>query len=110
MVFNETDHPDYSALLADKRGQEARVSAIQQQLGDEKLSDEEKKTLREDLSSTHTKIEEIEGKLKEIYSSFGEEHKIISQLIDLGLLSSGLLKGKALDSFVTRSMELLSRK
>ena len=27
-----------------------------------------------------------------------------------GLLSSGLLKGKALDSFVTRSMELLSRK
>lgn len=110
LVFNETDHPDYSALLADKRGQEARVSAIQQQLGDEKLSDEEKKTLREDLSSTHTKIEEIEGKLKEVYSSFGEEHKIISQLIDLGLLSSGLLKGKALDSFVTRSMELLSRK
>ncbi|MBR8758933.1 Chaperone protein HtpG [Porphyromonas levii] len=110
VVFNETESEDYKALQADHRGQEARVAAIHQQLDDDKLSDEEKKTLRDDLSATNDKISEIDEKLSEVYKTFGNNHKVISQLIDLGLLSSGLLKGEALDSFITRSMDFLSEK
>lgn len=110
VVFNETESEDYKALQADLRGQEARVAAIHQQLDDDKLSDEEKKTLRDDLSATNDKISEIDEKLSEVYKAFGNNHKVISQLIDLGLLSSGLLKGEALDSFITRSMDFLSEK
>ncbi|MDO5017660.1 MAG: molecular chaperone HtpG [Porphyromonas sp.] len=110
VVFNETKNEEYTSLNADKRGQEARVSAIQQQLGDDKLSDDEKETLRKDMTETNEKISEIDDKLAEVYRAFGEKHRIISQLIDLGLLSSGLLKGASLDRFVTRSMEILSDK
>lgn len=110
VVFNETESEEYKALQADYRGQEARASVIRQQLNDDKLSDEEKKTLRDDLNATNSKIDEIDQKLSEIYKNFGTNHKVISQLIDLGLLSSGLLKGEALDSFITRSMDFLSEK
>lgn len=110
VVFNETESEEYKALQADYRGQEARASVIRQQLDDNKLSDEEKKTLRDDLNATNGKIDEIDQKLSEIYKNFGTNHKVISQLIDLGLLSSGLLKGEALDSFITRSMDFLSEK
>lgn len=110
VVFNETESEEYKALQADYRGQEARASVIRQQLDDDKLSDEEKKTLRDDLNATNGKIDEIDQKLSEIYKNFGTNHKVISQLIDLGLLSSGLLKGEALDSFITRSMDFLSEK
>lgn len=110
VVFNETESEEYKALQADYRGQEARASVIRQQLDDDKLSDEEKKTLRDDLNATNGKIDEIDQKLSEIYKNFGANHKVISQLIDLGLLSSGLLKGEALDSFITRSMDFLSEK
>lgn len=109
VVFNNTPNEEYKELTADKHGQEARVSALQQQLGDDKLDDAAKETLRKDLAETNGKIDEIETQLEEIYKSFGDDHKVISQLIDLGLLSSGLLKGEALDSFINRSMEFLTK-
>lgn len=109
-AFDQTDKSEYQALTADKKGQEARISVIQQQLSDDKLSDEEKKTYRDDLSETRAKVDEIEEKLTKIYQDFGDNHQVISQLIDLGLLSSGLLKGASLDAFITRSMELLTDK
>lgn len=109
-AFDQADKSEYQALTADKKGQEARISVIQQQLSDDKLSDEEKKTYRDDLSETRAKVDEIEEKLTKIYQDFGDNHQVISQLIDLGLLSSGLLKGASLDAFITRSMELLTDK
>lgn len=108
VVFNNTPNNEYDDLTADKRGQEARVSALQQQLSDDKIDDATKETLRNDLAETNEKISEIDTQLEGIYKSFGDNHKVISQLIDLGLLSSGLLKGEALDNFINRSMEFLS--
>lgn len=109
VVFSEGDNKEYDTLISDKKGQEARISAIQQQLDKDTLSDDEKKTLREDLSETNQKISEIDKQIDTIFKDFGSEHKVISQLIDLGLLASGQLKGKALDSFITRSMDFLGK-
>lgn len=110
VAFNETVDEDYKSLMADKRGQEARVSVLQQQLEDKDIDDAQKETLRNDMSETNKSISEIDDKLDALYRKFGEEHDIISQLIDLGLLSSGLLKGKALDDFVSRTLSLLKKK
>lgn len=110
VAFNETADGEYKELTADKRGHEARVSVLQQQLEAKDIDDAQKETLRNDMAETNKSISEIDEKLDAIYRKFGEEHKIISQLIDLGLLSSGLLKGKALDDFVNRSLELIKGK
>ena len=42
--------------------------------------------------------------------SWGKSHKIVHQLIDLALLSNNMLKGEALNSFLKRSLEMISRK
>lgn len=109
VAFNETAADDYQSLVADKKGQEAKVSMLQQQLGGKDIDDALKETLRKDMAEANSAISEIEEKLDAIYKAFGEKHKIISQLIDLGLLSSGLLKGAALDDFINRSLALLKK-
>jgi molecular chaperone HtpG len=53
------------------------------------------------------KIKEFQDKQQEILTSFGKENKIVSQLIDIALLSNNMLKGEDLNRFVKRSIELL---
>lgn len=50
-------------------------------------------------------IGDIDGKEKDAVSKYATENKNIRQLIDLALLSNGMLKGEALNSFVKRNME-----
>lgn len=52
-------------------------------------------------------LAEVEGKNKEEVASFAAEQPIIRQLIDLALLSNGMLKGEGLANFVKRSIELI---
>jgi molecular chaperone HtpG len=48
---------------------------------------------------------DIDGKDKEAIGSYVAESTNIRQLIDLALLSNGMLKGEALNNFVKRNME-----
>lgn len=105
--FRESESSEFKSLIADRRGYEARRDAISQQLMDKELDDAQKETLQKDDSDTREKIAALTSEINAVYKGFGEEHKIISQLIDLGLLSSGLLKGEALEAFLSRSVELL---
>ena len=50
---------------------------------------------------------DIDNKDKEAESVYANENKNIRQLIDLALLSNGMLKGEALTNFVKRSIELI---
>lgn len=111
VVFqNESDQETYKSLQADLKGFEARMGMIHQQMEKkDELDDAAKETLENDQKETEEKIDELNNKIDGIYDEFGKKHQVISQLIDLGLLSSGLLKGKQLDDFVTRSMSLLSK-
>ena len=59
------------------------------------------------MSNTQKALEEQRGKKKTIYSEYAKGNDIIHQLIDLALLQNGMLKGKALDDFVRRSIELI---
>lgn len=52
-------------------------------------------------------ISEIDGKDSEKVRDYADKNTIVRQLIDLALLSNGMLKGEALDNFIKRSTDLI---
>lgn len=52
-------------------------------------------------------ISETDGKDKEDVAKYAAENQNIRQLIDLSLLSNGMLKGEALNNFIRRSTDLI---
>lgn len=50
-------------------------------------------------------IADVDGKDKEAVTSYAGSNANIRQLIDLALLSNGMLKGEALNNFIKRNME-----
>ncbi len=62
---------------------------------------------KDKLEDVNKKIEDLKGNKNEFISKYGKENKLVSQLIDLALISNNMLKGKALDKFVKRSLEIM---
>ena len=61
---------------------------------------------REELSKKIVTLrDERDTRLREI----GGENKLVKQIIDLALLSNGLLKGKNLTEFIQRSISLIEK-
>ncbi len=59
------------------------------------------------LSDVEKSINDLQDKKNAILSSFAKNEKLVSQLIDLALLSNGMLKGESLTNFIKRSVELM---
>lgn len=72
-----------------------------------KKDDEVPQAINDELAEVNKKIQEITDKKNNILSEFGQSNKLISQLIDLAMLSNNMLKGEALTKFVKRSIELI---
>ncbi len=53
--------------------------------------------------------DDLRKKLDGIYKSFAESNETISQLVDLALLSAGLLSGSNLSRFVARSFSIIEK-
>nr|WP_321410673.1 molecular chaperone HtpG [uncultured Carboxylicivirga sp.] len=62
---------------------------------------------KDELEDLTKKITELNKKKEEELSGFASKNKVVSQLIDLALLSNNMLKGEALTKFVKRSIELI---
>lgn len=62
---------------------------------------------KEELEDVNKKINEQNNKKENILKEFASGNKLVSQLIDLALLSNNMLKGEALTKFVKRSIELI---
>ena len=72
---------------------------------EEELSSEEKST-REELSKKIVTLrDERNQRLREI----GGENRLVKQIIDLALLTNGMLKGKSLTDFIQRSISLIGK-
>jgi len=52
-------------------------------------------------------ISDIDGKDTEAIDKYAAENPVVRQLIDLALLSNGMLKGEALNNFINRSIGLI---
>ena len=62
---------------------------------------------KDDLKKLHDDLDKTVSERKEILTGFGNETKLVKQLIDLALLANNMLKGEELSQFVRRSVELL---
>lgn len=50
-------------------------------------------------------VADVEGKEKEEIDAYAKDNSKVRQLIDLALLSNGMLKGEALNNFIKRNMD-----
>lgn len=62
---------------------------------------------KDDLERLKHELADLESARKEILVKYGEENRVVKQLIDLAMLSNNMLKGEELNTFVKRSVELL---
>ena len=93
-------------ILADMKGWKARQSDLretQNSKKEEEITEGEK----EDMTNTNKKIAELRVECNKIIAEYAAGNKKVSQLIDLALLSNGLLKGEALSNFIKRSVDLI---
>ena len=87
----------------------AEESRFEEMTKDKKEEDfsQEEKDMREELSKKVVTLrDERNQRLKEI----GKENALVRQIIDLALLSNGMLKGKNLSDFIQRSISLIGAK
>ena len=66
----------------------------------------EEKSMREELSK---KVVTLCDERNQRLTAIGAENKLVKQIIDLALLSNGLLKGKNLTEFIQRSISLIGK-
>jgi heat shock protein htpG len=67
------------------------------------LTQEEK----DDLQNTEKAVDEQKNKQTEVIEAYAKGNNVVHQLIDLALLQNGMLKGKALDEFLKRSVDMI---
>ena len=86
--------------------EENRFEEITKGKKEEELTAEEKEMQTELSKKVVTLRDERNLRLKEI----GKENALVRQIIDLALLSNGMLKGKNLSDFIQRSISLIGTK
>lgn len=93
-------------IEAELKGLHARHAALEQ-AQQKKKSDEITQEDRDNLSQCNKDIAAEEEKKTQVLSDYGAGQAVVHQLIDIALLQNGLLKGRALDQFLKRSVELI---
>ena len=93
-------------ILSELKGQQARLDALHQSQ-DKKKSEELTQEEKDDLQNTEKAVNEQKSKKTEVLDNYAKGNNVIHQLIDLALLQNGMLKGKALDEFLKRSVEMI---
>ncbi len=103
---NAATEEELKPILAEIRGQEARLAVLRQER-DKKKPEEVTQAEKDDINNTEKAINEQKDKKKQVIGDHSKDNAIVHQLIDLALLQNGMLKGAALDTFLKRSVELI---
>ncbi|MDR2533493.1 MAG: molecular chaperone HtpG [Tannerellaceae bacterium] len=93
-------------VLADIKGWEARQSDLEEKQNKKKdgeVTDAEK----DDLNNTNSQLDSLRSLRNQILSGFAAANSLVHELIDLALLSNGMLKGEALSRFIKRSIKMI---
>jgi len=94
-------------VLDDIKGWEARQTDLRE-AQNKKKQDELTETEKDDMTNTNKKLDELREQRNQIFVDYAKNNQLVSQLIDLALLSNGMLKGESLSRFIKRSAEMLS--
>ena len=89
-----------AAVAEEKRFEETVRSKKEEELT------AEEKSMREELSK---KVVTLRDERNERLREIGSENKLVKQIIDLALLTNGMLKGKNLTDFIQRSISLIGK-
>ena len=84
-------------------GKRAELEKAKEGKKDEEIPQADK----DEMEDLNKKLTELNGKKDQELSTFASSNKLVSQLIDLALLSNNMLKGEALTKFVKRSIDLI---
>jgi molecular chaperone HtpG len=103
---NKATEEQIKPIQAEIKGLKARQSALRDQQS-KKKPEEVTQEEKDELAKCNKDITEEENKKKEVLAQFAAGETTIHQLIDLGLLQNGLLKGEALVKFINRSIDLI---
>ncbi len=120
LILN-VDHALIKEVLQDEETAcAAGVAALQQQIDDTEhaRADLQKKhegkkeeeipvAEKDELSELEKKQTELKQQKEAIYTDYAAKNKVVHQLIDLALLQNGMLKGKMLNNFIKRSIDLI---
>ena len=93
-------------IIAELKGQEARLAAIRQQQ-DKKKYDELTQEDKDQKAEAEKAVQAEKDKKQQVISDYAKTNDVVHQLIDLALLQNGMLKGEALDRFLKRSVDLI---
>ena len=85
--------------------EENRFEEVTKGKKEEELTPEEK-SMREELSK---KVVTLRDERNERLREIGGENRLVKQIIDLALLTNGMLKGKSLTDFIQRSISLIEK-
>ncbi len=88
------------------RGLDARLAVLRQSQKDKK-AEEITQDEKDDMGNTEKAMQEQRDKRKSILDNYAGGNELVHQLIDLGLLANGMLKGEALNKFLQRSVSLI---
>lgn len=94
---------DVEKAFVDLTEAENQLKKVREEVKDNKPTDEQQKQISEHESAMDVARKAISDKA----SAFAAEQPLVRQVIDLALLSSGLLKGRELSEFISRSVSLL---
>ncbi|MDR1222343.1 MAG: molecular chaperone HtpG [Tannerella sp.] len=93
-------------VLDDIKGWEARQQDLHE-ARDKKKPEEITEAEKEDMTNTNKTLDELRQQRNRIFTDYAKDNQLISQLIDLALLSNGMLKGESLSRFIKRSAEMI---
>ena len=93
-------------IVAELKGQEARLAAIRA-AQDKKKYDELTQEDKDQKAEAEKAVQEQKDKKQAVIADYAKDNSVVHQLIDLALLQNGMLKGKALDKFLKRSVDLI---
>ena len=108
-VLNDCNNNTAEALkpiLSELKGRQARLAALRQSQ-DKKKPEELTQEEKDDLQNTEKAVDEQKNKQTEVIEAYAKGNNVVHQLIDLALLQNGMLKGKALDEFLKRSVDMI---
>ncbi|MDR0394441.1 MAG: molecular chaperone HtpG, partial [Tannerella sp.] len=88
-------------VLDDLKGWETRQRDLRETQR-EKKPEEITEAEKDDLTNTNKKLDELRQQRNRIFAEYAKDNQLVSQLIDLALLSNGMLKGESLSRFIKR--------
>ncbi|MDC1105469.1 molecular chaperone HtpG [Prolixibacteraceae bacterium] len=97
---------DLEKFSSDIQNKKSEVESLNK-LKEGKKEDEVPQEEKDQMTDLNNALSKLEGDRREKLQAFGKDSALAKQLVDLALLANNMLKGKALNEFVQRSVQLI---